>query len=302
MNLMNKKIKFIEQWLKTNTVSEDTKEQIDFVERALELLRIKHRHLENKITFESFLQGQISIDEGKLSYIPCPNLKDLGSGTRPIHLQPKLLIYLLLNYKKKLDVYNIIEAFIDEIWGELKIVDLKKTKTGVTRCFTNTRFAANTLRDYGLLKFSKKEAYKTWTLSLMGFLVGSKLLQKNLHWQFSEVERTPNQALHPEILSSSLHFKTYPDFVKGLETLCNPNKTSEIFNKFDSVLRQAHKLLDEYWAIIDDTGLSQKKRQEESKAKIEELEAFQGMDEFYKEFSVCIYVDNFLEKLMEQDK
>jgi len=291
----------IEQWLKSNVSSKDIKSEIDFIEMALEVLRIKHRYLENHLSFENFIQGKVYFEEDRLKYFPANKVWNLGSGTKPIHLQPKLLIYLLLNYKKKGDVYNIIDDFIDTIWNELKTVDFKRTKTGVRRCFTNTRFAANVLRAYGLLKFSQKEAYKTWNLSLFGFLVASKLLQQNLYWNFSVIDQIKNQKLHPEILSAAEHFKTYPDFVGGLENICLPNKKNEIFQKFDSVLRETYVLLAKYLAVINDLELSQKDREKLSKEKIQQLERHKDIDKFYVEFSTYIYVENYLKKLMAQE-
>ena len=179
----------IADWLKNNcdafipNQSNDITSKIDFLERALELLRYKNRHLKNKLGFEKFIQGQVFEKDGNIAYTSPEKYLSVDSGTKPIRLQTKLLMFLLLNHNKSFEVFSIIENFIYEIWGQLTFLDFKKTKTGVTRCFTNTRFAANTLRDYGLLKFTKKEAYKTWTLFLYGFLVAADVLDKNLNWE-----------------------------------------------------------------------------------------------------------------------
>ena len=87
-------------------------------------------------------------------------------------------MYLLYRHNnKEQKVYDIIENFIKLIWNQLKLLDFEKTKTGVMRCFTNTRFSANKLREYGMLKFTKHEAYKTWVLSFTGIMVASKFLK-----------------------------------------------------------------------------------------------------------------------------
>ena len=130
-----------------------------------------------------FTQGNVQVGDGGLHFIAPKKIERYGSGTPPIQLQPKLLLYLFYrNFGGEMQVYDIIDTFIKLIWDQLTLLDFKKTQTGVTRRFTNTRFAANTLRAYGLLKFTKREAYKTWMLSLSGLLVASALAAKG-NWE-----------------------------------------------------------------------------------------------------------------------
>jgi len=225
---------------KSGTDNINTK--IDFLERALELVRIQNKYLENNLDFEEFIFGSISHKDNILNYTSPKRIGYVGSGTRPICLQPKLLLFLLINHQKAYKVYDIIDNFIKDIWDQLSLLDFKKTKTGVTRCFTNTRFAANTLRDYGLLKSTKKEAYKTWTLSLYGFLVASKILQDDLNWELTNVHSGHGFDLHPDILDATNTLKTYDDFVQRLEAVCEPNKRTKIFKTFDGVLSKAYTL------------------------------------------------------------
>jgi len=296
----------ITEWLQNNcdaftgTRPNDLKAKIDFLERALEILRYKNKHLDNKLEFEEFVQGQIVIDNEKLTFESPQKLITIHSGTKPIRLQTKLLMFLLLNHDKSYKVYDIIDNFISKIWGHLTFIDFKKTKTGVTRCFTNTRFAANTLRDYGLLKFTKKERYKTWTLSLYGFLVAADTLEKNLNWKLSKIENDYPFAINPDILNSCNELKSYSDFVKKLESICKSEKTSGVFKTFDDVLKEAYRLLGDYKNIVQNSDLSVKKRQEESLAKTKQLESLSNIEEFYEEFSTCIYVDTFLKELMNE--
>jgi len=308
MNLNEKNIKAISDWIHDNCstvrtiVPNNVKSKIDFLERALELLRINIKYLDNNLDFEEFIQGQIFLEDKRLKYTSPQNRLPLDSGTKPILLQPKLLMFLLLNHKKAFRIYDIIDNFIYEIWEQLKIVDFKKTKTGVTRCFTNTRFAANTLRDYGLLKFTKKEAFKTWTLSLYGFLVASKVIQNNPTWDLSSIDRKHSFDLHPDILKSSLDIKTYDDFVNRLAAICKPKIELELFNTFEDVLKEAYSILDGYWESTRNPNLSKKERQEESFNRIKKLETHPNIEEFYTEFSLCIYVDTYIEQLLGQQK
>ena len=50
-----------------------------------------------------------------------------------------------------------------------------------------TRFAAQTLRDYGLLKFAKGDAYRTWKLSFLGIAVASLIYHPD---RLSDFKRT----------------------------------------------------------------------------------------------------------------
>jgi len=264
MNL-NDAHQMIAEWLNNNcdvfisNRTNDITTKIDFLDRALELLRYKNKHLENKLEFEIFIQGQVFKNDGNIAYTSPEKYLPVDSGTRPIRLQAKLLMFLLLNHNKSFEVYRIIENFIHEIWDQLTFLDFKKTKTGVTRCFTNTRFAANTLRDYGLLKFTKKEAYKTWTLSLFGFLVAADVLDKNLDWELSSVNKDYRFALNRDILNSCNDLKSYDDFVKKLQSICNPSSFYDIYQTFDYVFKEAFQLLDSYLEIIKDRKLSEKR-------------------------------------------
>jgi len=306
MNFDKKNMKAIVEWINNNcsvnetNTSEVFKSKIDFLERALELLRIDNKYLDNKLEFNEFIQGKIFLDDEKLNYETPSRIQSVGAGTKPIRLQPKLLMFLLLNHKKGYQVYDIIENFVIEIWDQLSLEDFKRTRTGVTRCYTNTRFAANTLRSYGLLNFTKKEAYKTWTLSLYGLLVASKMVQEDLNWRLTEIDKKYTSDLHPDILDAANTIKTYDDFVNRLATICEPNKTDGVFKTFDSILEEAYKILDGYRRIIRNNELSKKDRQTESMTRIKQLENLPDIDEFHKEFSVYLYVDIFLKKLTAQ--
>ncbi len=142
------------------------------------MLRIEKRQLNNNLAFSDFIQGNLEFKNNQIHFTPPLKPRTRGFGTRPVYLQPKLLIYLLFRHgKSDNQVYDIIKNFVRVIWDDLDDLDFEKTKTGVFRCFTNTRFAANTLRDYGLLKFTKKEAFKTWVLSFTGVMVASKFVR-----------------------------------------------------------------------------------------------------------------------------
>src|SRR5205823_5429 len=122
----------------------------------------------------------------------------------------------------------------DQMRQQLTPIDFKKTKTGVTRCFTNTRFAANALRDYGLLKFTRREAFKTWELSLAGFLVAADVLKKRAEqknpWHVPLNSKEANFDLSQEIRVASKGCQTFDDLVARLASICKPD--AEIFKTF----------------------------------------------------------------------
>jgi hypothetical protein len=226
--------------------------------------------------------------------------KSLGSGTPPIQLQPILLLFLLIYHKESYQIYDIISSFIDKIWNQLEFLDFKKTQTGVVRCFTNTRFAAHTLRDYGLLKFTQKEAYKTWVLSLPGFLVASKVLEEcGGMWELPEVGKREHFDLHRTILTAWTDLRTYDAMVGRLAYICEPN--TEVFTTFKGVLQHAYSLLGSYWQAIQDERKSSKERKQISMEHINRLDAMTGTEQFYSEFSKCVNVERLLRDLQSSD-
>jgi len=261
---------------------------LDVLERIVEVLRIKYQCRENNLSFEEFIQGEVSARNDILNYFSPTEYRLLSSGTTPIRLQPKLLMYLLLYHNQASRIYDIIDQFIIKIWDKLEFVDFKKTRTGVTRCFTNTRFAANTLRDYGFLKFTRKEAYKTWVLSMPGFLVASKVLE-NKNWSVPEFQDSFKVGLHSDILTAWDGLQTYEHFVGRLAKVCHPNV--KVFNTFDGILKRAYVLLEKYWATINNQKLTKTQRKQESMKLLAELEENPKIEDFYKEFSMCLNVD-----------
>jgi hypothetical protein len=204
------------------------------------------------------------------------------------------LLFLLLHHKSEYDVIDIISNFIAQIWDDLTILDFKKTKTGVTRCYTNTRFAANTLRDFGLLKFTKKEAYKTWVLSLPGFIVASKIF-KNVNRKIGRPEKGWPFRIHKDIYTAWEGIKRYDDFVSQLTSICMPE--AKIFSTFKSTLEKAFSKLNLYWQILKDEKLTFEEKKDKSSALIKEIEESDGMESFYREFSDCLNIEALMKSI-----
>lgn len=265
---------------------------------ALEELKFARGGDTDEISFEQYVQSELKIRDSKLIVSAPPKLQDVGSGTSPIQLQAPLLLFLLLNHKERYQVLEIIKHFIGEVRGQLKFLDFKKTKTGVTRCFTNTRFAANVLRDYGLLRFTKQEAFKTWELSLAGFLVAASLLEKRANekrpWYALDSERVWKFDLLPEIRDACRGITSYDEFVARLAAICKPD--AELFKTFEPALQQAYELLQGYWAVLSDQTKTHKERREASLERIKQLDALG--EEFFQEFSRCIQINDALCRIL----
>ena len=230
-------------------------EKINALERLIEQWRIDRHKLTNPLEIEEFIEWKWFADRDRLHFAPMRSGADKGFGTTPIRLQRKLLVFLLLHHGRYTKVLEIIEGFISKIRKDLDTLDFKKTKTGVFRCYTNTRFAANKLRDYGLLKFTRREAYKTWVLSLPGFIAAASALE-NPNWEIPNVQKDPWHELDPFIYTCSAGLDDYPSFVQRLEAICKPN--AEIFQTFNNVLREAHRQLVRYWQVLSDQARTKK--------------------------------------------
>jgi hypothetical protein len=262
--------------------------RIDLLERMLELLRIRNKYLENRLPIELFIQGNVEFRDGGLHFIAPQKTELYRSGTPPIQLQPKLLLFLFFqNFGGEMKVYDVIDNFIMLIWDELDPLDFKKTRTGVTRCFTNTRFAANTLRAYGLLKFTKREAYKTWVLSLPGLLVTSAFAAKG-NWKPLPVDKGYSFELHPDIRDIFTGLEDYRKFVNTLSSICRPE--TKAFNEFKQGSQRAYTLLIDYWAVMWDPKLKKQERRKNSLAYLKRIEQDSEVRNFYEELRRCVKV------------
>lgn len=290
--------KLIDQWIEVqgHSAADMIGLKIEVLALTLEKLRHARKQINEQITFEEFEQSKLFPDTDCLRLIAPKAYHHLGTGTASIRLQVPLLLFLLIHHKQALSILDIIDGFIDKIWDDLTFIDFKKTATGVTRCYTNTRFAAHTLRDYGLLKFTQKEAFKTWELSLTGFLVAAQVLAdfKGGKIKWNVPIHTPHQNfdLHEKIRQAWDGLRAYPEFLERLRSICVPD--AKIFTTFEPVLKKAHALLPAYWSTLGDHKLTQKDRRSDTQTLVQQLEAT-GLDEtFYAELSDCIKINDAL--------
>ncbi len=266
---------------------------------ALEQLKHERRASDELVKFEEFTQCQVFPDTAKLIVSSPQFLKNVGTGTAAMQLQPPLLLFLLMHHRERFPVFDIIRLFIEKVRDRLEYLDFKKTKTGVTRCFTNARFAANVLRAYGLLKFTEREAYKTWELSLTGFLVAADIYQKRCTartpWTVPAHEKLFNYDLLPEIRQACDAIQSYDQFVQRLASLCRPD--AKVFTTFEPALIKAYALLPGYWATLNNPGINQKERQKASRDLVKKLESEAISEQFYDEFSQCLQINEMLSRI-----
>ena len=291
----------INQWMEAEGFQQkpELDVKVALLSFALEQLKHERQAPEELVTFEEFTQSHFFADTDKLVISAPKFLKHVGTGTAAMQLQPPLLLFLLLHHRERFPVYDIIRLFIEKVCCQLEYLDFKKTKTGVTRCFTNARFAAKVLRAYGLLKFTEREAYKTWELSLTGFLVAAHIYQKRCAtrtpWIVPAPEKLFNYDLLPEIRQACDEIKSYDQFVQRLASLCKPD--AEVFTTFEAALRKAYALLPGYWATLNDASLTQDDRQEAGLERVKKLEQEGITDEFYHEFAQCLQINELLAKI-----
>lgn len=282
--------------------ADNLERKIELLCFALEELKFTRGSVPEEVTFEEYVQSKIAI-QGKELVISTPSeLRNIGSGTSSIQLQASLLLFLLLNHKERYQVFEIIKYFVEEVRSELTFLDFKRTRTGVTRCYTNTRFAANVLREYGLLRFTKREAFKTWELSLAGFLVAASVLEKRAYqkraWFALDSKRDGKFDLLPEIRDACKGLSLYDDFVDRLTAICEPD--AAIFKTFKPALEHAYKLLQQYWAVLRDQTKSQEERRKASLDKIKQLDSLG--DSFFRELSRCIQINDLLRRAVRGER
>ncbi len=261
---------------------------VDLLERAIEAYKIQNGQLDNRVAFEWFQQGHLELKNGALHFSAPMRFDDSGSGTQPLVLQPTLLVYLLLHHDRYRQVLDAIEGFIGCLGDQLGALDFKRTRTGVLRCVTNTRFAANTLRKYGLLKFTRREAYKTWVLSLPGALLAAQLAPDSGLF-LRPCNSRKGFDLHPAILAPGPNWTDYGDLVRQLETLCAPK--AEFFRTYDAMLRRAYDLLPGYWAAMRDPKLRLEDRRKACIERLRELEDHPMTESFYQQLAMHLRTD-----------
>jgi len=146
--------------------------------RLLDEIQIRLKHLE----YQSWLLKY------KLKIIENPNSREIQerfskyerlfghyNAYTKYHLIIPLMLYLLIHHKENKPALETSLSFMNDCKEFLKEGDFAKTKTGVQRFITNTRFASLELRRFGLLRSDDKHYYHIWELSLFGILIAGSI-------------------------------------------------------------------------------------------------------------------------------
>lgn len=229
-----------------------TANRILILEKLIDLYRFHSVDPEMKISLKDVLDLEIDfIENGKLRILEKKKQLIERNFLRPHDLELPLLLFLLV-YEEGGDVYSVISNFISGIKQMLKPLDFEKAKTGAPRCFTNARFAAQTLREYGLLKFTKGEAFRTWKLSFLGIAVASLIYHPD--W-LSNFERN-DYALYgheyfklPRTISVAIDVVCDADkFVNRIHDVINSSRVNTPFTA--QALRDLYRLIGQYNGAI----------------------------------------------------
>jgi len=178
----------IEAWVEgivliqpTTGMSTDYRTKLDVLERIVELGRLTTGQAENAIRVDDLLVSGVDVDpetrqlaigrSSRAGDAPWP----APSARVPYELQVPLLIYLVHSRSRREPIGDLLADFVTVASPFLTPWDMESTRTGVPRIATNTRLAARDLRAWGLLRYTRGEAFKTWELSHVGLIVGAGL-------------------------------------------------------------------------------------------------------------------------------
>jgi len=204
--------------------------------RLLDEIQIRLKHLE----YQSWLLKY------KLKIIENPNSREIQerfsryeklfghyNAYTKYHLIIPLMLYLLVHHKENKPALGTSLSFMNDCKEFLKEGDFAKTKTGVQRFITNTRFASLELRRFGLLRSDDKHYYHTWELSLFGILIAG-----SIYFDYRYLMR---DYLFKEVTHKD---KAYQFFL-------------EVLNKYTKQLYERDKIRKILESILDDSVISE---------------------------------------------
>lgn len=174
--------------------------------------------LANKAIFEieSFLvqlRSQYNINSRLDTSIVSKNILEKFSNVssldafKPIDYQYNFLYHLAAEYSSNLDLYSLIDSFINKFKSQFRLADIVITNTGATRCKTNIRFALNELRDMSLILSRNSNNKRSWSPSVIGLVA---LL--NIQLNFPESKSWPHYKESDSLISARGGQRNIPGF------------------------------------------------------------------------------------------
>jgi hypothetical protein len=226
--------------------------KLDVLERAVELLRLEHGEMQNRLRMEDCLARGLEVSRGadgalrlrvggSATGIASPGWPSPGGRTQD-ELQIPLILYLFITYRHRRRINDLLVSFLEEMRPWLSPDDVESTRTGVMRAMTTTRTAARALRLHGLIIDSPETAYKSWELSILGLLMASILVERS--GRFVEMAPRGVKASASGRFGASNHLASAlaalmrelndPMVVsQALSRVCIPNR--DVFATFDEV-------------------------------------------------------------------
>jgi hypothetical protein len=171
-----------------------------------------------------------------------------------------LAFFDFLNVQKdhRLELYQLIDLFIEEHKEELNWQDIVITASGATRCRTNLRFALNRLRRIGLIQKQSQGGKRVFLPTLSGELV-FYCWRKHLYGHDFTVNcfESPKESL-------SIKQCGFPELFKILNKLMDPNNVDvqafwtyknqhELFMRSDDILTDMRAFLQN--SVITEHGI-----------------------------------------------
>ncbi|MDF7801793.1 hypothetical protein P4C99_20105 [Pontiellaceae bacterium B1224] len=230
----------------------------EVLEKLLWLFRVSRNRFADKIDFETVVESKLLVSDDQISITMPKESTQCDKGTRPVQYQPPLLWHLLLTGGNEEPVFDTISTFIHRYYTQLQIEDFKKTDTGVIRCFTNTRFAAKTLREYGFLRFGRHDLFKHWKLSFPGLLAAGHFYL----YPPPKSDEPGQNNWHGLYKGFSNIISYYSDYEHCLDTLCKLfDKSEGAFGSYEDLIqafccRSQQYYKDLYYAKTRKDGLS----------------------------------------------
>jgi hypothetical protein len=198
-------------------------EKLDLLERLLEVTRGVTGYHKNRLDMRS-LDGLHVAGTGMELLVKADAQRGLevAEPYRALDYQLPLMQFLLINSSAgRLSVLRTIEALVSSVHTLLGPADYEKTRIGTTRCYTNARFAATTLRRYGFLQYTYREAYKCWELSFLGILVAA-ITYEDAGLMFGRV---------PPGETKQRYFPLHPKVGEALERLQSPKAVAAVIRE-----------------------------------------------------------------------
>ncbi|QQL45336.1 hypothetical protein [Sulfuriroseicoccus oceanibius] len=222
------------------------------LERAIDAIRLHHEvQGRGNLTcppspgcLEVRSRSPISFDEFLLCHWNEPEKPNSPRGHGRFHLAFPLLKFIFKNRDKRWSVHSMTRAFIRENHERWTPFDLARTSTGAVRLETNIKMAAHHLRRYGLLLFTKDEAFKRWRLSVLGIVVADRIPDE-IMW----FDKQGNDSWEWNFLGNAIwviaDVQNVPDIIESLERYAKL-EVEGFWDERQAFLTTTMKTIDQY--------------------------------------------------------